>query len=578
MLGIDGDPREVKKADPFDHISSDEGEVPDIQKELEMIERKRQDLMDRLKEKRRREQNKFVDPNLKGINTRGDIEVPQSPKKQTAKPMVEIEMPLKALNSQHKQQKEVNPNELKVQQDGTTSGTTSYFLNKFQNSKIHENKKITNYQDMMSTRIHTFGGADLSSSKPIAVDELEEYSNVWIKKRYLQKEELNEILRGIKILRLNKLFAKVKPPKFSEPQYSNWAVVGIISAKEDVKLTNAAKPVKYFKFTLTNFQHNLDIYLFGKKPVERYYNLRVGDVIAILNPEILPWRPSGCVNGIKSFNLRIGHEFHCILEIASSRDIGWCPVVNHGQNKKCGAPINIKTDRCCEFHREIQMRSTASKRIELSGSYALGAPTKVGVQPSLYKNNEHSNNTRRTSSNNRFVINNQGKAEKEVRKSDQEAHHFRSKKAAKAFFDENFQDPDMLNNLDSKRRKINDNKLDKRLIKALDSRDQSQLKDKKEVKDVTEKTLQTGIIQRLGFDPTRGQIAKVLDITRNTETNERAKQKAGLISNLIKYKKDKITLVPSREVRLERKERRENIWKKHFGKNDNSDDSDLEIV
>lgn len=576
MLGIDDDPREVKKVDTFDQVSSDGSEEHDIQTELEMIERKKQDLIERLREKKRRAQNKFVDPNMKGVNTRGEIEVPQSPKKGTIKSIVDIEMPL--LRKNITSENESNPNELKLKEAGiSSSGTTSYFLDKFQNSKTHENKKIGQYQEMMSTRVHTFGGADLSKSiKPVVVDELEEYSNCWIKKRYIMNEKLNEILHDIKILRLNKLFAKVKPPKFSEPQYSNWAVIGIISAKEDVKLTNAAKPVKYFKFTMTNFQHNLDVYVFGKKPVERYYNLRVGDIIAILNPEILPWRPSGCVNGIKSFNLRIGHDFHCILEIASSRDIGWCPVLNHGQNKKCSAPINIKTDRCCEFHREVQMRSTAAKRIELSGSYALGAPTKVGVQPSLYKNKEQA---KAVSKSNRFTINHHGNANKEIKKADQEAHHFRSRKAAKAFFDENYQDPDMLTNLESKRRKIKDTKLDERLIKALNTRDQSShLKDKKEVKDVTEKTLQTGIIQRLGFDPTRGQIARVLDSKSTEHTNERAKQKAGLINNLINYKKENITLVPSKQVRIERKQRREQIWKKHFDPKEGSDDSDLEIV
>ncbi|OXB42953.1 hypothetical protein B1J92_H06589g [Nakaseomyces glabratus] len=579
---IDNDPREVKLLDPYTDLSEDDKEQEsDIQRELEMIERKKQDLISRLKENKRKLLSKQLDPNMKNINSRGRVEVPRSPKRESlpAQENLQHNVP-QVTHNQAANNKKANPNEEDiVRKELDVVATTSYFQNKFKNSKTDENRMVTAYQQMMSARTHTFNGStSLSDNKTIQCDELEPYSNFHIKKRYIPKDEVDKLLHGIKILRLNKLFAKVRPPSFSEPQYSNWVAIGAISSKEDVKLTNAAKPVKYFKFTLTDFRHNLDAYVFGKKPVERYYNLRVGDIIAVLNPEILPWRPSGCVNGIKSFNLRIGHDFNCILEIGASRDLGWCQMVNHGQSKICNSPINTKTDRCCEFHRELQMRSTASKRIELSGSYALGAPTKVGTQPSIYKDNNKSRNTN-PAKHKMFSITGHGsKKEQEKEKHEIEAHHFSNKRAAKAFFDDSFQDPSLLANLESKRRKIKASKMDRNLLKALNGEDASQSKNKQQVKEITEKTLQTGVIQRLGFDPSGGQIAKVLDKSRGTKTDDPTiSKKMGLINDLIHFKKDKIKLKPSREIQLEKRHRREAIWKKHF-QDTNDSDSDLEIV
>ncbi|QID85744.1 minichromosome maintenance- protein [Saccharomyces pastorianus] len=567
------DPREVLAVDPYNNVTSDEEDEQAIAKELEFMERKKQALMERLK--RKQDFKKPEDPNFEAV------EVPQSPaKKRTVQ------------NSQDASKQAIRPvasnvNELMLSQQSleSPSNTTTYFMQKFQSAKRNEDKQIARYEGMMNARVHTFG-TDNKEYKPIITNELESFSNLWVKKRYMPEEDLKHALHEIKILRLNKLFAKIRPPKFQEPDYTNWATVGLISHKSEIKFTSSEKPIKFFMFTITDFQHSLDVYIFGKKGVERYYNLRLGDVIAILNPEVLPWRPSSHGNFIKSFNLRISHDFKCILEIGSSRDLGWCPIVNKKTHKNCGSPINTNLHMCCDYHREVQFRGTSAKRIELNGGYALGAPTKVDSQPSLY----------RAKGENQFNIvrsTRKGLSEEEERVK-KNSHNFTNSNSAKAFFDEKFQNPDMLANLDSKRRKIIDTKkstaLSRELGKIMRRKESSGLEDKSEgekqkMKQTTESALQTGLIQRLGFDPTHGKISKVLksSVPGGESKNNRVNGKKTVINDLLQYKKEKVILAPSKNEWFKKRSHREEVWQRHFGSNEtegasDASGSDLEIV
>lgn len=572
------DPREFKGIDAYGELTSDEGEEVELQKQIEDIERQKQDLLERLKNKR------FAKPQDSNFTA---IQVENSPikKKQTS---------IRADIKVHKETTvEKNLNELKIQNSkNVPTNSTSYFMQKFCNSKKESEIQAKEHLELLSSRVHTFTSLKGKQTyQRVVTNEQEEYSDLWINQRYIPKKELREVLHEIKMLRLGKLFAKIKPPKFTEPKYSNWAVIGIISSKGDVKFSSAEKPKKYIKFTLTDFQHSLDVLVFGKEGVERYYNLRVGDLIAILNPEILPWRPTGKGNFIKSFNLRISHKFPCILEIGSSRDLGWCSIINKSQSKPCGMPINKSKEECCDYHREIQFRGVNAKRIELNGSFALGAPTKIDARPALYREGQSGlkrnfkmlpNWSHRGTTNRNSEIDHKGL-------------YFSNNNAAKAFFDERFHNPDILNNLDSKRRKISDNRksnnLERELRKVFGKADATGLYDDAsgnydKVRETTEATLQTGLIQNLGFDPTHGKIAAVL----RTHDSDKSKGKAlngkqTAVSALLKFKKENVHLKPSKDVVMKRKRQREKVWQEHFGdqkeraENDpNSSQSDLEIV
>ncbi|SJM86631.1 related to Minichromosome maintenance protein 10 [Zygosaccharomyces bailii] len=570
------DPREVFDIDPYEALTSDEGEEMEIEAQLADIERRKKDLVQRLKIKK--SNPKARDPNFE------QIQVQSSPKKE----VVSYKQSVHGGVGIQRDHTTVNPNEVKVQtQDTKSSNSTPYFIEKLLDSRRKQDLQIKARENLLSTRVHTFlGTSNTTEYKPVATNELDDYSNLWLNKRYLPKEMLRKSFSEVKILRLSKLFAKVKPPNFVEPQYSNWAAIGLISSKGEVKFTSSEKPKKYFKFTLTNFHYSIDTYIFGKDGVERYYNLRVGDIIAILNPEILPWRAHSIGESAKSFNLRISHNFHCILEIGSSRDLGWCPIFNRSQNKPCGAPINKDREECCEYHREIQFRSTNSKRIELSGSFALGAPTRADSRPALYR--EPSQNKPHYK-----LIPNGGQKGFTSKEHLLEAKgsHFSNRNAAKAFFDEKFQNPEILNNLASKRRKIADTRrseaLNRELKKGIEFNiEHKSTKELDIIKQATESTLGSGLIKNLGFDPTQGKLASVLKSSMK-EPNKKSAAKDTGVSTLLKFRKAKVHLKPSRDVLIRQKSKREQVWQEHFGKhinqreelvNSDGSESELEII
>lgn len=622
------DPRDIITADPYTNITSDEDEETQIENELQEMERRKKDLEMRLKEKKQKDNKK--DPNFICV------QVPGTPEKKKVSTFSEEEMTISKVEPDESVifNTGENINESKFVNSQPVlqpiQGSSSYFIDRFENSKKKEKLKIQAHEDMMSTRVHTFGSNPLKEYKPIIVDELDEYSGISLTKRYIPVNILKETLQDIKLLRLNKLFAKIRPPKFEEPQYSNWAVLGIISQKSEVKYTSSAKPQKFIKLTLTNFKQQIDVFIFGDSGVKKYITLRVGDVIAILNPEILPWKPSsGREAMIKSFNLKIAHKYNCILEIGRSRDIGYCPIWNKATNSKCGNCIDKSIEKCCEYHREIQMRSSNAKRLDLNGGFSMGAPTKVGVQPTIYRedsnnkyndrnlpNGNNNTNKRKYSSsggNKRLPsfnlmsrstgYNNQ--REEDLKKKSLTARHFSNNKAAKAFFDDDYHNPDMINNLDSKRRKIQDskrsNKLDKMLNKML-HRDIN-LNDKSsteidKLKTTTDTVLQSGIMQRLGFDPTHGKVASVLKSKKFSLLNSKldrddlpkdkpSNMKKKVVDELLLFKKDSVNLASSTVYKMERKAHRRAAWKEAFGKNDgkikpgnefDDGDSDLEII
>lgn len=186
------DPREILAVDPYNNVTSDEEDEQAIAKELEFMERKKQALMERLK--RKQDFKKPEDPNFEAV------EVPQSPAKKSIvkKSQDALKQAIRPVASN------INESMLSQQSQESPSNTTTYFMQKFQDAKRNEDKQIAKYEGMMNARVHTFG-TDNKEYKPIITNELESFSNLWVKKRYIPEEDLKRALHEIKILRLNKL-------------------------------------------------------------------------------------------------------------------------------------------------------------------------------------------------------------------------------------------------------------------------------------------------------------------------------------------------------------------------------------
>lgn len=430
-------------------------------------------------------------------------------------------------------------------------GSTSYFVKMLEENQNNDQAEKADARKLLNSRIYTFD-KDLLC-EPISVDEKEYFSGKQISKRYLKHDALVKFLEDKKVLRLSKLFAKVSPPEFEEPRYANWVVIGIISKKSMPKGTSDNRS-KYITMTLTDFKLNIDVHIFGPA-VEKYVKLRLGDIIAILNPEIYIWKPDH-TGIIKSFSLSIKHTLDSILEIGKARDFGLCQSLKR-DGTVCGTPIDKSLEDCCFYHKELRIRKTAGKRMELNGSFNMRSPTKNGrKQQFLMGGKDNMGNYK-----NSTIF--EDRYAPKVDRTSKSMVYFSNPHAGKAFFDDSYQNPDILKNIEEKKRKIQEHKKEA-VLKAKLLRLGEKPKAPKPIVTDEEKfalqkkkallktAFQGDALQSLGYDPTSKPNSKgVMDANELIDKDDSV---LGELNSLAQGKK--ISLGHSKEEVKRRKEQR----------------------
>lgn len=294
---------------------------------------------------------------------------------------------------------------------------------------------------------------------------------------------------------------------FSEPQYPNWILIGIILHKSETKFTNDKKKSRYLKLSIGNFNNlSLDLLLFNDA-YTKYWKSRVGDVIAILNPTIKPYRISLTSNNSaeraqnlnpRGFNLALDDSSDCLLEIGTARDFGFCKSIKK-DGHRCLTPVNTKKFEYCNFHQELAIRKTGSKRMELSGSITMKSPSRLdGSKKAMYLNRNGNNN------------NNVGGhmiTDYSQYKAPTENLYY----SGHSFFKDEYTNPKMLENLGEKRRKLKDKREDHELQKKLNNiKSQASLRSlglsNSRPKEINKQPIEKiafnqSIVKQIGFNP-----------------------------------------------------------------------------
>lgn len=429
--------------------------------------------------------------------------------------------------------------------------STSYFVKMLEETHSTDQNEKEEAKRLLNSRIYTFN-QDLVC-EPFTVNEKEYFSGQNISKRYLKHDSLAEFLSDKKVLRLPKLYAKTAPPNFEEPRYANWVVIGIISKKTTARPTSDGRS-KYITMTLTDYKLNIDVLIFGKS-VEKYVKLRLGDVIAILNPDIFPWKPDA-QGIIRSFSLSIKQSFDCVLEIGKAKDFGLCQSLKK-DGTICGTPINKSTEDCCFYHKELRLRKTQGKRMELNGSFNLRSPTKNGKKQQFLmsrKDNE-GNYSNSTIFEDRYAP--------KVDRVSKLLVYFSNPHASRAFFDDTYQNPELLKNIDEKKRKIKERKKESELrakllrlgekpaVKKvpLSKNDQDAIHKKKAL---LKTSFQEESLRNIGYDPTSKPNSKGV-----LESDETILKNETLLNELSSITQNRtINLGLSKEEAAKRKQQR----------------------
>ncbi|KAL9629556.1 MAG: hypothetical protein Q9164_006830, partial [Protoblastenia rupestris] len=234
---------------------------------------------------------------------------------------------------------------------------------------------------------------DIDRSSSSSGNLFETFSMTHLSKRLLPKDLLTRSFSDKSILRIPDLLATIKSPDYSLPDNleADYVVLGIIASKssplshkdtsktkpseEKTSLTEATASAqnskgKYMVLTLTDLKWTLDLYLFTTA-YTRFWKLVPGTVIALLNPNIMP--PPAHKADTGRFSLTLNSSDDTVLEIGTSRDLGWCKAVRK-DGKQCPEWIDKRHTEFCEFHVDRVVERTRRGRMEVQGMSAPFAP------------------------------------------------------------------------------------------------------------------------------------------------------------------------------------------------------------
>lgn len=257
-------------------------------------------------------------------------------------------------------------------------------------------EKLKHEPSILRTRSTSRSPAEVKpSDASLSNDPLfEQFSSVQLSKRLIPHAFLTDTFADKHLSPIPSLLATIKSPTYELPEAleNDFVVLGIIASKSSplshkdahksttsssastsvTEATDSAMNArgKYMVFTLTDLKWSLDLYLFTTA-YTRFWKLSPGTLIAVLNPSIMPPPPGKADTG--RFSLVLNSSDDTILEIGTSRDLGWCKSVRK-DGKPCGSWVDKRRTEFCEWHVDRVVESTRRGRMEVNGMSAPYAP------------------------------------------------------------------------------------------------------------------------------------------------------------------------------------------------------------
>ncbi|KAG7196075.1 uncharacterized protein KQ657_000086 [Scheffersomyces spartinae] len=219
-------------------------------------------------------------------------------------------------------------------------------------------KKPTKFNIDLQDRIFGFTDDEIPRLNQV-VTENDQFTKEPMIRRYIDPKCVTQLISqyNIKIMSLQKFYAKCSPPSYNEPNYINWMVCGFVLSKPELCTTKDGKN-KYLKFFFGDWNTDIGVLVFDKA-VKHFIHLVAGEIILILNPGIAR-KPS---NGIQFKNK---DNIKNIISVGLMKNYGKC--------KKCNRAINTAKGDLCQIHLEQHYRS-GTNRMELNGAVSLQGPS-----------------------------------------------------------------------------------------------------------------------------------------------------------------------------------------------------------
>ncbi|KAF1812877.1 hypothetical protein P152DRAFT_473413 [Eremomyces bilateralis CBS 781.70] len=235
--------------------------------------------------------------------------------------------------------------------------------------------------------IHANAASESGSSEEIST--FDPFTSLHLTKRVTPHATVQRLLTPHSTFTIPQLLATVKGPDFDPPDCPNdsYVVLAVLAKKstpQDHKkrggvsvgaLANnstnghgegdgeGAGRNKFMVLNLCDLKWEIDLYLFGAA-FNKLWKLTPGTVIAILNPDILPPLPHR--KDTNAFSLKLAGNEDTVVEIGTSRDLGWCES-RKSDGQLCGSWIDKRKTQFCEYHINLQVDKARRGRMEING-------------------------------------------------------------------------------------------------------------------------------------------------------------------------------------------------------------------
>ncbi|KAJ8096824.1 hypothetical protein POJ06DRAFT_271844 [Lipomyces tetrasporus] len=271
-------------------------------------------------------------------------------------------------------------------------------------------------------------GSKLSGTQ---TDLYDPYTKLALLTRYVSVADVDASMQPKKVFTVSSLYAAVAPPEYDPPVYPDWAVFGVVARKSSIMYTKrrptlkknedsverpdpserdwkkviasataehgtaAAEPRKrkaqeptkkkdvnddeeenmqarrYFILKLTDLKQDLDVFVMGP-PLDKFWKLRLGDVVAFINPGVWPPKSGGT-----GFNLNVTERDDEVVEVGRARDFSMCKALTRKETP-CRNWVDLRKTEYCEFHIELAVRRTSGRRAEVNKGTTMFSPKKNG--------------------------------------------------------------------------------------------------------------------------------------------------------------------------------------------------------
>nr|CAB3263688.1 protein MCM10 homolog [Phallusia mammillata] len=207
-------------------------------------------------------------------------------------------------------------------------------------------------------------------SKTVQSIEIEQYSRIRLKQRFVPASEMQQRMQSKTHLKLSLI-----RPTLRLAEDSDWVTVAVVAKQLDPQTAKNGKAFSIWHLTdLDDCTKHVAFFLFGKVHEELWRKITVGTVIGLLNPSIMPPKKDSSAgknyDNTPALTVDVAER---VMKIGVSADLGWCMATKYRNKQpagKCLAFINKQYGETCVYHMQSKYKKISSKRGELQGSAA----------------------------------------------------------------------------------------------------------------------------------------------------------------------------------------------------------------